>query len=818
MKKIFLALVLILGIAVPQHISAAWSDFVIVLDPGHGGTDPGACYNRSSVDNYTESWLALQCAGQVYNKLSSLGAKVYMTRFNDATTMSLTARKNYCYTYNSDVFISFHLNAANASAHGTETWYYYSSSSSLASIVQSGLIAKFGEVDGTGGYKLTNRGVKQNGWTVITAGSAYPAVLTEGLFVDCYSDWQLIQDTSSKGFYAWVDGHLKGIYDYLSSKGSVTEPSYYNSGGNSGGSNSSPYIEASSYSVNLTCNVGESVSETVTLDGNMLNQWTTVEVVCPEEGIFSVTPNGLNVSGTTHDFDPENPTITITFSPNKAGSWGGDVTGDGYIDSYVVLHSVDVNGDDVYQWIAINGTTTAVTTAQPYISVTPNNLDFNCNVGETATAEVTVDGNLLNMWTTVEVSEKAQGIFSVTPTGLQVDGSTHNFSEGHTKLTITFSPTEAGTWSGDVTGDGYNDYYVVLHSVDVNGNDVYQWVILNGTATGTSTPSTDPYISVTPNNLEFNCNVGESETIEVTVDGNLLNMWTTVEVSEKAQGIFSVTPTGLQVDGSTHNFSEGHTKLTITFSPTEAGTWSGDVTGDGYNDYYVVLHSVDVNGNDVYQWVILNGTATGTSTPSTDPYISVTPNYLEFNCSAGETQTLEVTVDGYLLNHWTYVDLISPEEGIFSVTPTGLQVDGSTHNFSEGWTTLYVTFSPKNAGTWGGDINNDGLADYYITLRSIDVNGNDVYQWIYLYGTATGTSSIEDIDNETISTRIVGDMLSVSGETPASIEVFSTAGAVVAQCNDSSSLNIASLPAGIYIVIVSDKSGYVHTAKISHCK
>ena len=793
---------MLLGIAVPQHISAAWSDFVIVLDPGHGGTDPGACYNSSSVDNYTESWLALQCAGQVYNKLSSLGAKVYMTRFSDATTMSLSARRNYCYTYNSDVFISFHLNAANASAHGTETWYYYSTSSSLASIVQSGLIAKFGEVDGTGGYKLTNRGVKQNGWTVITAGSAYPAVLTEGLFIDCYSDWQLIQDTSSRGFYAWVDGHLKGIYDYLKSKGSVTEPSYYNSGGGSSSSDNTPYISVSSYSVNFTCNVGETATETVTVDGNMLNQWTTVEVVCPEEGIFSVTPNGLNVSGSTHDFDPENPTITITFSPNKAGSWGGDVDGDGYNDYYVVLHSVDVNGDDVYQWIALNGTTTAITTAQPYISATPNAIDFSCNVGETKTIEVNVDGNLLNRWTTVDVVCPVSGLFSVTPTGLEVNGSTHNFSEGHTKLYITFSPTEAGTWGGDVDGDGYNDYYVVLHSLDVDGNDVYQWITLTGTATGSGSSDSTPYISASTYSVDFSCNVGETATETVTLDGNLLNRWTTVSVVSPVSGLFSVTPDGLNVSGSTHDFDPETPTITISFTPTEAGTWGGDVDGDGYNDYYVVLNSLDVDGNDVYQWIALTGTATGSST-TPDPYISVTPNTLNFSCNVGETETAEVTVDGYLLNHWTYVDLISPISGLFSVTPAGLQVSGTTHTFSEGHTTLYVTFSPTEAGTWGGDIDGDGLSDYYITLRSIDVNGNDVYQWVYLNGTALSTSSIEDIGNGNgLSTRIVGDILYVSEEHISSIEIFSTAGTIVSKCNESSSVNISSLPSGIYIMKV----------------
>ena len=157
---------------VPSMAKANWSDYVIILDPGHGGDDPGAVYNGSTQNNCTESWLVLQCASSVYNTLTSLGANVYMTRFEDdfSGEIDLSPRRAYCYTYDSDVFVSFHLNAANASAHGTETWYYYDGSYSLASCVQNGLINKFGEVDGTGGYEMIDRGIKNNGWTVITAG------------------------------------------------------------------------------------------------------------------------------------------------------------------------------------------------------------------------------------------------------------------------------------------------------------------------------------------------------------------------------------------------------------------------------------------------------------------------------------------------------------------------------------------------------------------------------------------------------------------------------------------------------------------------
>lgn len=146
----------------PQTMQADWANYTIVLDPGHGGDDPGAVYNGSSTNNYTEAWLALQCASNVYNHLAKAGADVYMTRwYNDFDgEVGLSTRRAYCYTYDSDVFISFHLNAANASAHGTETWYYYDGSYNLASCVQSGLMYTFGTVDGQGGYEKIDRGIK----------------------------------------------------------------------------------------------------------------------------------------------------------------------------------------------------------------------------------------------------------------------------------------------------------------------------------------------------------------------------------------------------------------------------------------------------------------------------------------------------------------------------------------------------------------------------------------------------------------------------------------------------------------------------------
>ena len=145
---------------------------------------------------------------------------------------------------------------------------------------------------------------------------------------------------------------------------------------------------------------------------------------------------------------------------------------------------------------------------------------------------------------------------------------------------------------------------------------------------------------------------------------------------------------------------------------------------------------------------------TGVSTykNSNQPYIHASSDRVNLSCRKNQTATATVTVDGNLLNSWTYVDLICPEEGVFSVTPTGLQVSGSTHNFSEGWTTLTIKFSPTENGSWGGDIDND----YYILLRSVDTNGNDVYKRIDLYGVATDTADETETDYRTITTKNAG--------------------------------------------------------------
>ncbi|MFV0250283.1 MAG: N-acetylmuramoyl-L-alanine amidase [Bacilli bacterium] len=89
---------------------------VIYIDPGHGGTDPGAVYK----DIYEKN-INLSISKELETKLTSLGAIVYLTRYGDydlsvTNTINrkrsdLSRRGNVINKSNCDLFLSIHLNS-----------------------------------------------------------------------------------------------------------------------------------------------------------------------------------------------------------------------------------------------------------------------------------------------------------------------------------------------------------------------------------------------------------------------------------------------------------------------------------------------------------------------------------------------------------------------------------------------------------------------------------------------------------------------------------------------------------------------------------
>ena len=91
----------------------------IVLDPGHGGTDPGA---PASVGLW-EKDITLDVARRLRALLTEAGFEVLLTREKDET-VSLRERTQFANYQKGDLFVSIHFNALSTRSYrGLETYY-----------------------------------------------------------------------------------------------------------------------------------------------------------------------------------------------------------------------------------------------------------------------------------------------------------------------------------------------------------------------------------------------------------------------------------------------------------------------------------------------------------------------------------------------------------------------------------------------------------------------------------------------------------------------------------------------------------------------
>lgn len=93
----------------------------IVIDPGHGGRDPGAIGNHNGVQ-YLEKDYDLKFAMNLMNELKALGFDVKMTRMTDKA-LENSERVSITRQYGADLLFSLHHNAATAAASGGLTIY-----------------------------------------------------------------------------------------------------------------------------------------------------------------------------------------------------------------------------------------------------------------------------------------------------------------------------------------------------------------------------------------------------------------------------------------------------------------------------------------------------------------------------------------------------------------------------------------------------------------------------------------------------------------------------------------------------------------------
>lgn len=230
----------------------------IVIDPGHGGKDPGAVGARGT----QEKDLTLDIARRLRKHLMERGNyQVYLTRYGDET-ISLSERVRFANSNKADLFISIHINSLPARpVNLVETYYFgpnsdpqtmrvterenhgsdyhigdfkeiiqeigntikWQESAGLASAIQHSLFSNIQKTD----HEVLDWGVKTAPFVVLL-GVDSPGVLAE---VACITDHKTEKKLRSEAYREQIAQYLEqGITTYLNQTPVVVEGELQNVG------------------------------------------------------------------------------------------------------------------------------------------------------------------------------------------------------------------------------------------------------------------------------------------------------------------------------------------------------------------------------------------------------------------------------------------------------------------------------------------------------------------------------------------------------------------------------------------------------------
>lgn len=145
--------------------------FTVVLDPGHGGRDPGAV----GINGLQEKQVVNDITPRVAEILRQQGANVVMTRNSDVE-VDLAPRVQIAERANASIFVSIHANAISMSrpdVNGLETFYASDAGQRLANTVHAVVLNEMG---------MRDRRVRSARFYVIRQ-TSMPAILIETGFV-----------------------------------------------------------------------------------------------------------------------------------------------------------------------------------------------------------------------------------------------------------------------------------------------------------------------------------------------------------------------------------------------------------------------------------------------------------------------------------------------------------------------------------------------------------------------------------------------------------------------------------------------------------
>ncbi|PEY29643.1 N-acetylmuramoyl-L-alanine amidase [Bacillus anthracis] len=191
----------------------------IIIDPGHGGADPGKPTKGLSESKIVlDTSLRLQQLLEKHTPFTVLLTRESDTRPGHDQKSSLQERVKFAKQNEGDIFISIHANAFNGNAKGTETYYYNSSESEKTNphVEESRVLAEKIQTRLVEALQTRDRGVKHGDLHVIRENDI-PAVLTELAFIDNGIDYSKLSTANGRQIAA--EAIYEGVLDYYEWKG-----------------------------------------------------------------------------------------------------------------------------------------------------------------------------------------------------------------------------------------------------------------------------------------------------------------------------------------------------------------------------------------------------------------------------------------------------------------------------------------------------------------------------------------------------------------------------------------------------------------------
>ncbi len=183
---------------------------IVVLDAGHGGTDPGA--QKSGVSEKDINFSIIYEKAEKYFNSPDSTVKAYWTRTTD-TFVTLDDRAAFADSVGADLFISLHVNSFNkSSVSGMEIYYSPSNNDTNQAGLSSSMLADYFNSQLKGDLNLVNhgQGVKTAKYVVVHKNSV-PAILIELGFITNETDLanmtdETFQDNFAKSIFTATTG------------------------------------------------------------------------------------------------------------------------------------------------------------------------------------------------------------------------------------------------------------------------------------------------------------------------------------------------------------------------------------------------------------------------------------------------------------------------------------------------------------------------------------------------------------------------------------------------------------------------------------